>query len=189
MPRPEHGWWSNYEALEQSAVSIRTWEPMVVPGLLQTRAYATALLDGSDDLVERRIDRQRIVNRPTSTVALEAIVDESVLHRPVGHPGVLSAQLRHLAGMADRDNVTIGVLPRHSPTQAVATGGIGPFVIVETPWPGGLVYLEHQGGSRSLDSAHEIKAHAEAFNRLREAALPCVASVALILAAARELEP
>jgi transcriptional regulator with XRE-family HTH domain len=188
MPRPEHGWWSNYEALEQSAVSIRTWEPMVVPGLLQTRAYAAALLGGADDLVERRMDRQRLVNRPESAVSLVALVDESVLHRTLGSPAVLAAQLYHLAAMARQDNITIRVLAQHACAQAVTIGCLGAFVILGAPWPGGLVYLEHQGGARSLDSPHEIEAHAEAFTRLRDAALPPAESAALILTAASEME-
>lgn len=74
LPRPEHGWWSNYETLEQSATSVRTWEPMLVPGLLQTREYATALL-GDNDRVIRRMDRQRMLTRPGKPVEMSAIID------------------------------------------------------------------------------------------------------------------
>jgi transcriptional regulator with XRE-family HTH domain len=188
VPRPEHGWWSNYEALEQSAVSIRTWEPMVVPGLLQTREYAAGLLDGAHDLVSRRLDRQRIVTRTDSPVRLVALLEEGVLSRTLGAPTVLVTQMYHLVTMGQRPNVTIGVLPRDASAEAVALGGKGAFVILETPWPGGLVHVEHQGGARSLDAAHEIEAHAMAFDRLRELALAPAESAARILSAARELE-
>lgn len=187
VPRPEHGWWSNYEALEQSAISIRTWEPMVVPGLLQTRAYAAALL-GSDDLAARRLDRQRMVTRPDDPISLVSILDEATLHRPLGNPGVLAGQLDHLATVAQRANVTVHVLPQDAPAQAVALGCRCAFVILEFPWPGGLVHVEHRAGAETLDTFHEIEAHADTFDRLRELALPPAESIARMLAA-KELDP
>ena len=187
MPNVSMGWWSNYEALEQSAVSVRTWEPLVVPGLLQTRDYAAALLGGDDDLVSRRMDRQQIVTRPDNPVDLVAILDESTLRRPVGGPAVMVDQLDHLVAMSQRPNVTVQVLPRTASAHALMLGGNGAFVILGLPWPGGLVHLEHIGGARSLDTSYELETHAQAFDQLRELALPPNESVNLIQAAAKEL--
>lgn len=187
IPRPVDGWWSNYEALEQSAVTIRTWEPMLIPGLLQTRAYAAAL--SSDELAARRIDRQRIVTRPSGPVALTAVIDVSALRRRLGTPRVLAAQLEHLVEMAQRHNVTVHVLPEDPDAQAVALGSTGAFVILEFPWPGGLVHIEHRAGAESLDKHQEIEAHARAFDRLRDSALPPSESVARIRSAVQELTP
>jgi transcriptional regulator with XRE-family HTH domain len=183
-PHPEHGWWSNYETMEQSSTSVRTWEPMLVPGLLQTRSYAAALLH-NDDLVTRRMDRQRMVTRPGKPVELVAVLDESALHRPFGDPGMLAGQLRHLATMAERPNVTLHVLPLDTPTEPAYWGAL---VILGFPWSGGLIYLEHQGGATYLDSVHDIEAHATVFERLRDLALDPTASVALITSRAKELD-
>jgi transcriptional regulator with XRE-family HTH domain len=187
IPRPEHGWWSNYEALEQSAVSIHTWEPMLIPGLLQTKAYAVAV-SGSDELATRRVERQRIVNRSNEPVALVAVLDESALRRHLGHPDVLADQLHHLASAAQRANITVHVLPLDASAQAVALGGKGAFVILEFPWPGGLVHVEHRAGAENLDSHYEIEAHSDAHARLRELALPPAESIDRIRSAAMELD-
>lgn len=184
-PNVSTGWWTNYEAFEQSAVSVRTWEPMVVPGLLQTPAYAEALL-GDDDLVARRLDRQGMLTRTVDPVDLVAIIDASVLARPVGGRAVLAAQLDHLTEMARRPNVCIQVLPHDAPTKAIAIGCRGAFVILGLPWPGGMVHLEHTGGARTLDAQHELEAHSDAYDRLRSMALPPAESLALIRSAAQE---
>jgi transcriptional regulator with XRE-family HTH domain len=187
-PHPEDGWFSNFETLEQSSVLVRTWEPMVVPGLLQTRAYAAALLD-SDDLVTRRIDRQRMITRPNDPVKLVAVLDESALHRPIGGPGVLVGQLRHLATVVDRPNVAVHILPFDASERAIALGGLGALVILSFPWPGGLVYLEHRGGATYLDSRHDLDTNTAAFDRLRDLALSSEESIRLIDTRARELQP
>jgi transcriptional regulator with XRE-family HTH domain len=186
-PQPERGLWSGYATLEQSSTSVRTWQPMLVPGLLQTRDYAAALLDDID-LVTRRMDRQRIVTRAADPVELAAVLDESTLHRPIGGPAVLAGQLRHLAAAAELPNVTVQVLPLDGPTPAVARGGLGPVVILGFPWPGGLVYLEYTGGATYRDTLHDVRNHATAFDQMRELALPPDESVALIATRARELE-
>lgn len=186
LPRAGQGWWSNYVTLEQSATSVRTWEPMVVPGLLQTRGYAAALLD-NDDLVSRRLDRQQMVTRLGNPVELVAVIDESVLHRPIGGADVLASQLRLLATMAERPNVTVQVLPLHGSHRAAALVGWGSLVILGFPWPGGLVYLQHGGGATYLDSPHDLETHVATFDRLRELALSPVESVELITNRAKEL--
>lgn len=187
LPRADQGWWSNYVTLEQSATSVRSWEPMLVPGLLQTEQYAAALLR-SEDLVRRRLDRQGMVTRPGNPVELVAVIDESVLHRPIGGPDVLAAQLRHVAAMAERPNVTVQVLPLDGPTQSIALGAMGPMIILDFPWPGGLVYREHRGGATYLDSAHDLETQARAFDQLRELALPPDDSARLMTTRAKELE-
>ncbi|HEY8527123.1 MAG TPA: helix-turn-helix transcriptional regulator [Acidimicrobiales bacterium] len=184
LPRADQGWWSNFVTLEQAATSVRLWEPILVPGLLQTKAYAAALI-GNEDGVQRRLDRQRMVTRPGNPVDLEAIIDESVLHRPIGGPEVLAHQLRHLATMAERPNVTIQVMPFTAPAQPANWGA---FLILGFDWPGGLVYLEHTGGSHSLDSRHDVEAHAGTFDQIRALALSPRESVGLILSRAMELE-
>jgi transcriptional regulator with XRE-family HTH domain len=187
LPLADQGWWSNYVTLEQSATSVRSWEPMLVPGLLQTRAYAAALLN-TDDLVQRRLDRQRMLTRPGNPVELAAIIDESVLCRPVGGHDVLANQVRHLAAIAERPNVTIQILPLRGPTQSAALGAMGAIIILGFPWSGGLVYLEHRGGATYLDSPHDLDTHRTAFDQLQDLALPPGGSRRLLTARAEELD-
>jgi hypothetical protein len=187
LPVTADGWFSNYETLEQSATTVRSWEPMVIPGLLQTRAYATALL-GEGDQVIRRMDRQRMLTRPGNPVELIAIMDESVLMRPIGGADVQAAQLGHLVEMSERSNVTVQVLPLHAPVDAIANGSRGAFVMLAFPWPGGLVHLEHAEGARGLDSQTELEAHMRVFDQLRELALSPGESIERINAAAGETQ-
>lgn len=184
LPVASGGWWSNYVTLEQSATSVRSYEPVLVPGLLQTRDYAAALL-GDNDLVIRRMDRQRMLTRPTNPADLVAIIDESVLLRPIGGSKVLADQLQHLATMTERSNISVQVLPLDAQAQPVYWGSL---VIVRFPWSGGLVYLEHQEGAHYLDSLHDIEAHTRVFDQLRELAFSPPESLDRIQRAARELE-
>jgi DNA-binding XRE family transcriptional regulator len=188
LPVLNGGWWSNYEAFEQSAVRIRTWEPMVVPGLLQVEAYSRALAGDNDELVERRMARRAIVTRPDDPVELTAIIDESVLFRPVGGSIALAAQLDHLANMAERPNVTVHVLPLSAPEKAVAIGGKGAFVILEPCWPGGMVHQEYEGGSHILHSYHDLQTLTTAFEDLAEMAFTPAESLALIRTHTKELQ-
>lgn len=185
-PAVSLGWWSNYEALEQSAVTVRTWEPMVVPGLLQSEGYARALgeLGGGDDLVERRMARQIIITRDHDPAEIVALLDESVLRRPIGGAEVLAEQLRHLLTMAERPNVTVQIVP----FDAAPLAEWGAFLILTFPWPGGLVYLQHKGGARSLDHPYEIEVHADLLDRLRHIALSPSATEDRIQGQLMELE-
>jgi transcriptional regulator with XRE-family HTH domain len=175
-PATGHGWWSNYETLEQAATSVVSWQPMLVPGLMQTRAYATALAR-IDDLVARRMSRQDIITRQRDPVSLTVVIDESVLHRPIGGADVLAGQLRHLLALNERTNVTTHVLPFTAQSQPAAWGSV---VVLGFPWQGGLVYLEHSKGAAYLDSPYDVDNHHKVFENLRELALTADESLVLI---------
>ncbi|WP_063037057.1 helix-turn-helix domain-containing protein [Nocardia pseudovaccinii] len=108
-----------YVGLERSARRLTSYE-VQVPGLLQTADYARALIgaflyDGTRDEVERRVEvrlrRQVVVTRKTRPLALEILLDESALHRVVGGPRVMAAQLRQLAEVSKLDNVSLRIHP------------------------------------------------------------------------------
>ena len=125
-----HGWWHDYSdvmpawfesyvGLEEAAVSIRTYEIQFVPGLLQTEDYARAVTllghDGapSEEIEQRvalRMGRQALLTGP-SPDHLWAVLDEAVLRRPAGRPGVMRRQLQQILQAAERPNVTIQVIP------------------------------------------------------------------------------
>jgi len=123
----QRGWWTayadvfagSYVALEDEASAIRTWDPQLVHGLLQTEDYARAVITAGRMLpgrteIERRIAarkvRQKLLDRENAPL-LHVVLDEAVLHRPLGGASVMNAQLRKLSVMTERPNVTVQVLP------------------------------------------------------------------------------
>ena len=127
---PYPPWFLDWLGIERKAVTLRMWEPMLVPGLLQTPDYARAIFaswrqDGADAIgskVAARIDRQRIFGAEAPPT-LWVLIDESVLHRRVGTAAVMAAQTEHLADMADRPYVTVQVVPENANAYAGLSGG------------------------------------------------------------------
>jgi hypothetical protein len=137
----DRSWWYPYAdlidesfetllILEDDATGLRTYQPSLVPGLLQTERYAWELIGTQSDVpletVRRRAGlralRQKVLNRDDAP-HLAVILDEAVLRRPVGTPMVMREQYGHLAAIADAPRVTIQVLPfRAGPHQAMGAG-------------------------------------------------------------------
>ena len=145
----ERSWWSQYRdaatpqllqliGYESAATVRRNFEPLLVPGLLQTEEYAAALIKALDDripaarletLVEIRLRRQELADRANPPL-LFFILDEAVVRRLVGGKGVMRRQVRRLIEMTEKPNVTIEVVP----FSAGAHPGLkGSFVILEFP--------------------------------------------------------
>lgn len=184
------GWWhsyadvlsseySTYIDLEAEAASVRNYESLFVPGLLQTEEYARAVISGSvpestseqvERLVKVRMTRQPLLTREESPVRLWAIVDEAVLHRQVGGPEVMSRQLRHLAELAALPHVTLQVVPWGS---GAHPGMAGTFSILEFPEPTdqGVVYVDGIAGELYLERPPEIRRCGILFDHLRATAL------------------
>lgn len=178
----ERGWWTRYRdvlsaryvGFETEARSISTWEPIVIPGLLQTPAYievtARAALAQPEDVrrvVDARMTRQRILDEDPPD--LWAVFDESALARLDEHPRVRQEQIAHLLEMAERPNVTIQM------TQAnrLNPGSGGPFVILEFPTAVDptVVYLETDTDGIYLEEPDEIGRYQNLMNHLRLVAL------------------
>jgi transcriptional regulator with XRE-family HTH domain len=151
-------WFETYLGLEQAASVIRTYEPVLVPGLLQTEDYARAVIQlrhvqASAHDVERRVAlrmaRQGFLTQ-SGAPDLWVALDESALHRPVGSPAVQRAQLQHLIEMTQRPNITLQVVPLQVGGSA-AVGG--PLTILRFSEPGmpEVVYLEHLASALYLD--------------------------------------
>jgi len=121
----EQGWWSQYKlpygdfvGFEEAATSMDVYKSSVVPGLLQTSAYAKALHEAAmpkldpemiEQRVETRIARQQLLDR-TDPPLIQIVMDEAVLHRPIGGPAVMREQLNQMIEIAEHPNVTIQVL-------------------------------------------------------------------------------
>ncbi len=130
-------WFISYLEIERTATVLRTWEPLVIPGLLQTEAYARQVIRGAtpghspadvDQLVAGRMARQQIWERadPPPPI-LPAIIGEAVLRRGLGGGDVMREQLQRLAAVAESEpRVSVQVLPFSSPSCA---GMLAPFVV------------------------------------------------------------
>jgi transcriptional regulator with XRE-family HTH domain len=160
---------------EAAAAIIRGFQPLVVPGLLQTEEYARAVIQAVmpksskaqlEALVTVRMRRQEILTRP-DPVELLAVVDEAVIRRQVGGEGIMRRQVKHLVAMADRKNVTIEVVRFGT---GVHPGIQGPFVIFEFPdaEDDDVLFLESSRGDLIIrDELDEIAAYEERFDVLR----------------------
>ncbi|MFV0137329.1 helix-turn-helix domain-containing protein [Streptomyces sp. HMX87] len=184
-----HHWWHAYRgvlpptyrdfiSLESQASAMRTLETTVVPGLLQTPEYARAVTraaaDGLpeerlDTLVEVRLARQDVL-RADPPLRLSAVLDEAVLRREVGGPGVMARQLQRLVTAARLPHVRLQVLPFAA---GAHIGVTGPFVIFSFSSTSDLdvVVLDHLTSSLHLERKEDLEAYTEAFNALRKHAL------------------
>jgi transcriptional regulator with XRE-family HTH domain len=184
-----HHWWHAYRgvlppaywdfiSLESQAGAMRTLETTVVPGLLQTPEYARAVTraaveglpeDRLDTLVEVRLARQDVL-RADPPLRLSAVLDEAVLRREVGGPGVMTRQLERLVEAARLPQVRLQVLPFAA---GAHIGVTGPFVIFSFSSTSDLdvVVLDHLTSSLYLERKEDLQAYTEAFNALQIHAL------------------
>jgi transcriptional regulator with XRE-family HTH domain len=187
---PFASWFVPYVQREQEATELRSWQPIVVDGLLQTPDYARALLStrvgASDDQVDQwvaaRLERQEVLNRPDPPL-LWVVLDENVLRRPVGGPAVMLAQIEHLMNMSERRNVVIQVVR----TAVGAHDGVnGAFVIADFSEAQSVAYLETALTGVILEQRDQVAAVRISYDGLRTEALPRVESARLMRDIAKE---
>jgi transcriptional regulator with XRE-family HTH domain len=177
--------YSRYIGLESSAVEIRNYEALVVPGMLQTEEYTRALLAASpgesDDAVEAHVkarrERQALLNRTEQpSLQLIAVLDESVVRRLIGGADVMRSQLKHLADMGRARNVTVQILPFSGGAYA---GMAGSFSILKFEGAPSVVYAEAMTGD-IYPAADDVQRYHDVFENLRAAALSPFESVRMI---------
>jgi len=159
----------------ERAVSIRQYAAHVVPGLLQTEAYARALLGGDDQAVAARLGRQSILSREDPPPPkLHCVLAEAVLHNQIGDAATMREQLEHLAA---------SVSPRLSvqivPYGAVHLGIQGSFVIADVDG-GQVAYVETAVRGMTLGSPEDLAAATDVWESVRTAALSQAESLELI---------
>jgi transcriptional regulator with XRE-family HTH domain len=185
------GWFQPWTHFEAQAATLRWYEPLLVPGLLQTEDYARAILaaspggkrDDLDDQVGARMDRQAAALARAHAPQLWSVVDEGVLLRCIGGAKVMHDQLVHLADVAENPQTTIQVIPASAGAHAGLLGG---FIIADLDGAASMVYLETAAEGQIADSP-AIVAHAMLrFDALRSEALPRAASRDLIMKVASE---
>jgi len=173
-------WFMSYRQAEAEATMLRCWSPIVVPGIVQTRGYMRALfedeghlLDRSDELVAARLERQSVIGRGAHVTM---IIGHAVLYRLVRSPAVMAEQCGYLAGVAERPDVAVHVLP-----DGVNMGVWGAFDIAARD---GTVTVCLTALEDVTSTAPGLVDKAlRAYERILGAALPCADSLALIRSA------
>ena len=183
-------WFEDWLIAEREAVSLRIWQPIIVPGLLQTADYARALFaaaqadidgDAIEQLVAARAGRQAIFDKP-GRPKLWVVLDELVLHRLIGTPKVTYDQLVQVADMSMRSYISVQVVP----ASAGAHAGLGgAFTIARVPGKPDVMHVEAVEG-QTINKSAQVDGAAIAFDLVRGDALPRAASRDLILKVAEE---
>jgi len=187
-------WLGHFAALEQGAAHIWSFEPVVVPGLLQTAGYATAVEAVGPDpgtpedvarLVDARIARQGVLAREPEPLELSVVLDESVLYRVAGDRSVMAAQLEHLADAMTAPTIEVQVLPLDA---GVFSASFGNFTVLTSPGSPEpyMACVEDRAGPQYLDRRHEVSAYIRLFTFLSSVALSPTDSLDLIKTVAKE---
>ena len=198
-------WWDAYAdilspdmltliSFEAEASTALNYEPMVIPGLLQTKAYARRVINMWQSItsvpppqlerrLEVRLNRQQVISS-SHPLKLSVVIDEAVLRRQIDEQAVMREQLYHLIDASELPNVRLQILPlsgRH-------VTSAGPIMSLRIPEFGDVVYLEDfTDGHLYIDDAAVIYQHALVFTQLREASLGPDESRQLIKRTADEL--
>jgi len=180
------GWWHAYNevftgsfvGLESDASALHTFQALLVPGLLQTEDYMRAVIrairpdHGEDDVNKRvagRVARQKMLT-DIQPPEYWAIIDEAVLHRTVGGPAIMRAQLLRLIEVSDLPHVTLQVVPFGAGAHA---GMENPFLILGFPEPADpdVVYVENTTTGSYLEEPSDVYRYTLMFDHLRASAL------------------
>lgn len=194
----KRGWWQTYRpaispayadliSLEADAQNFRSYETALIPGLLQTAAYARSSIravgmtlpaDRVDALVEVRVQRQAVLTRP-EPLELWAVIHEAALHPTFAEPLLMRDQLQRLLDVSELPHVSIQVLPLDAGPNP---GMLGPFSVLGFPGTADLdvVIVESLTSTLYVEEPAEVSIYGSAFERLRAAALAFDKSADLI---------
>lgn len=183
-------WFEDWLEAERRAGMLRIWQPIIIPGLLQTADYARALLvagqdDTSDDfidaLVRARLARQEIFGRPEPPHTV-IVLDEPVLHRLIGSPAIMHDQLTHVAEVSERPNMVIQVVP----SAGGANAGLGGALNIASAEGARDMLLTEAVEDQTTERRTLVRKAELVFDRVRGDALPRVVSRHLIAKVAEE---
>ncbi|MFY1617076.1 helix-turn-helix domain-containing protein [Micromonospora sp. WMMD736] len=189
----EDGWWqrlggkyATYIAYEIEAVELKNFEPMLVPGLLQTESYAREVNvigretdpDTIDQRVAARMTRQEVLRRQPNPLRMHAILSEASLRTEVGGPDVLREQLDHLVTQSRLPNVTIQVLRFQAGAHLADSSGFVLLSFEQDEPP--LGYIETLAGELFLESSRDLARLSAAYDNLKMLAMSPAESVTFI---------
>ncbi len=184
-------WFGRWPEIEARATALWSIHAHVFPGLLQTEAYARAVLQAgnhlaeTEDLVNARLERQRVLAKEDPPMIV-ALLIESALHYGIGGPEVMQEQLMHLVKLGERDDVIIQVVPNKARACARFTG---PFVIANFEGGDDVAYVDNAIAGEVVEDAEDLIRLRRIFDTLRASALSKDESIELIQKVAREWMP
>ncbi|WP_105971958.1 helix-turn-helix domain-containing protein [Streptomyces geranii] len=183
----QQGWWhafgdvpySVYIGLETDAASLRVYDPQVIPGLLQTRPYAEALISGAlpetpssdvENRVQVRLRRQERITALENPLRLWTVLDEAALRRVVGNKLLMREQLESLVEQSQLPHVTVQVIPFD---MGAHPGLNGQYAILEFPdaADSSVVYIEGVTSDLYLEKAQDVQKYSVMYEHLRAQAL------------------
>jgi transcriptional regulator with XRE-family HTH domain len=165
-------WFTDLVGLEEAAARIQIWEPLYVSGLLQIEGYARAIFShGRPEMADERVDqlvalrmrRQKMFSRPDAP-RVWMVLDESVLHRPIGGMKVLKQQIEYLLEMSALPHVSVQILPfSRSGLSAEHAFSLLRFGEPELP---NIAYVEYLTGAHYIEKREEIEKYSRALDML-----------------------
>ncbi|WBB80211.1 helix-turn-helix transcriptional regulator [Micromonospora sp. WMMD882] len=181
-------WFREWVTIEQEATALCSFEPMVLPGLLQTEAYARALHEGASQLVGEameqqiaaRLARQEILTRDAPPLFV-GVLDYTTLERPVGGDKVMRDQLLHLIEVGNRPRVHLHVVPKGT---GAYPGMNGAFVIATPAQGDDIAYLDNQLQGVIIERTSDVHSLRRTWESVRAEALPHGQTLKLISEAA-----
>ncbi|WP_189961890.1 helix-turn-helix domain-containing protein [Streptomyces violascens] len=177
---------------EKRAESIEEWGPTVVPGLLQTEAYARAVSraahptepqEKTDTRVYARLARAQLFDADPMKPEYWAILHESLLRLPITSPQAMAEQLEHIAALARQHRITPQILPWNCGAHPLMAGMV---TVLDFPDAPPLLYTESSYSGDTIDDPAVVKQYRKAYDRLRAAAMPPEASLTVIEEAAKD---
>ncbi|MEU6000129.1 helix-turn-helix transcriptional regulator [Streptomyces sp. NPDC047197] len=186
---PDH--FAEAAEMETDATTIKHYLPLLIPGLLQTPAYAAALFrsyrplatdDEIKELVATRMDRGRLVENPT-TPLLWAILDEAAIRRPVGGSAAMAEALHHVADLARRHRIILQVLPFSAGAHAGMGGSLKLMEFTDAPT---LCFVEGLDTGRLIDDPATVARHTMTFSLLQALGLSPRDSLAVVESVAHD---
>jgi transcriptional regulator with XRE-family HTH domain len=191
----DSGWWQRLDALstkyatyiayEVEARELRHFEPMLIPGLLQTESYAREVVsvgretdkDAISQLVQARLTRQEVLRRqpPLHT---HMILSEAALRMEVGSPDIVREQLEHIVALSKLPNVTVQILRFAAGAHLATRGGFAVLTFDNEDPP--LGYIETLAGELFLESAKDIGRLTSVYDHLRTLAMSPAESIKFI---------
>ncbi|MFG2873077.1 Scr1 family TA system antitoxin-like transcriptional regulator [Streptomyces sp. NPDC048338] len=178
-------WFRQWAKLETEALNLYTYECRLVPGLLQTEAYARELFNEQrpplgDDQIEAqlaaRLERQRLLTDRPNT-AYSFIVEQHVLERPTGGVQAMREQVAHLIDLGERRNLEVQIMPR---TRGHHAGLGGPMRLLETPGNQWFAYCEGQESGQFIRDPKVVSILQMRYARMRSQALTLEDSLSLL---------
>jgi transcriptional regulator with XRE-family HTH domain len=182
-------WFGRWPEIENRATEIWTFQPLLVPGLLQTAGYTTEVLRAQNlnadlkEMVDARIERQGILTKDHAPLYV-ALISESVLRHKIGDQTVMMDQMVHLVSMAELENVIVHVVLNDSPVCAGFSGG---FVVANFDGGDDVTYLDNAIAGEVNEDAESVARLRRVFNLFRAEALRAGESIEFIYRQSEEL--